>query len=283
MPPQKSNNKHTKKKEPIAQHEVRNKCTDKRQQSRDTDSDSEDGEGENLSKVMGRLSKRFSGESKNIARMLETFELMCAEFNTLKKRINGIVKTNQMLKNEVRELRQNEEKVDQRIQQLERFATKNKQNNNKNNMVITNLPKFADDTNLKRVVMKIGEQIEHQIAENEIIDIYQTENKLFKTYPVIVKLNSDSFKNKCMEFRKSSKKIDIKQISNNLNNSDKNINFHHMIEKEYSILLKKTKEVTKNTGHKFVWFGVDCVLVRKEENAPIIKIKNERDLDILKK
>lgn len=85
-----------------------------------------------------------------------------------------------------------------------------------------------------------------------------------------------------MEFRKSQHTIDLNEIAPNLQNNNKNINFHHLMEKEYAELLKKAKEAAKTAKFKFVWFSKNNVLARKDENAPIIRINNEKDLQKIK-
>lgn len=55
-----------------------------------------------------------------------------------------------------------------------------------------------------------------------------------------------------IQFRKNNKKIDIKKIGSTLNNDDKNINFHHLIEREYAELLQMAKDAAKKAGFEFV-------------------------------
>lgn len=81
-----------------------------------------------------------------------------------------------------------------------------------------------------------------------------------------------------MEYRKNKKLIDIKLILPNATNGKYNINFHHLIEREFSELLKKAKEIAKRKQYKFVWFKDSTVLARKTDDSPIIKIRSEDDL-----
>lgn len=157
-----------------------------------------------------------------------------------------------------------------------------KQNNNTNNMIVSNLPQFSKDTNLEQVIMKIGEQVDCNIQSGDILDAYQVENKKFKSFPLIVKLRKPELKRKCMEFRKSNKQIDITKIADNLNNGSRNINFHHLMEKELSELLQRAKEAAKKSEYKFVWFNGEAVFVRKEHNSKVIKIETPNDLNKIK-
>lgn len=246
-------------------------CT--RQKSRyhsDNDSDSVDSDNEELSTAMSRLSNKFDGETKNIAKLLKSFDFMSKEFEQLQKRFDGLIKSNKELKKDVQQLKENEAALTNRVAVLENYVVQTKQNNNANHMVVTNLPQFSKDTDLKKVICKIGEQVGCEMNEADFLDIYQTENKITKTYPIIVKMKRNELKAKCMRYRKDRKLIDIRQICSNLENNNKNINFHHLIEKEIANLMNKAKEKAKEAGFKFVWYGNNAILVRKDEKSPVI-------------
>lgn len=145
-------------------------------------------------------------------------------------------------------------------------------------MIVSNLPHFTEDTNLKSVVMKIADQVGYKIGEEQIQSVYQNHNKKFNTHPLIVKLATNDLKQKCIQFRKNNRKIDIKKIGSTLNNDDKNINFHHLIEREYAELLQMAKEEAKKAGFKFVWYKDSCILARKAEDSTVIRINSQIDL-----
>lgn len=186
------------------------------------------------------------------------------------------------MKDDIKQLKQSEAQLAKRVTQLESTTTQRKQDSNENHMIVTNLPKFSEGTYLKQVVLKIGELVDQPVNEDEILNVYQNENKKFNTFPLIVKMSTNALKKKCMEFRKSQHTIDLNEIAPNLQNNNKNINFHHLMEKEYAELLKKAKEAAKTAKFKFVWFSKNNVLARKDENAPIIRINNEKDLQKIK-
>lgn len=248
----------------------------------DNESDFGNCQNDELSQAVDKLSHKFSGETKKIAKLLQSFDYFSQEISNLVKRIEGLVKSNHQLKAELKSVKENELKLEGRIQQLEEFALHHKQSYNNNNMIITNLPKFSEDTNLKQVVLKFAEQVNCSIKDGDIIDVYQSENKKYKSYPMIVKMKSQELKSRCMEFRKQHKTIDIKIISPNLDIGTKNINFHHLMDKETSELMQKTKEAAKKSKFKFVWFNGITILARKETDSKIINIKSTNDLGKIK-
>lgn len=207
---------------------------------------------------------------------------MSSKFDQLQREINKLKQENKQLKNDFRSLKQSDELMSKPFQQLESIAVKQKQENNANNMVITNMPKLKRETNVKDVVLKIAEQVDHPINLDEIIDAFQTENKNTGSFPIIVKLKSSGLKQKCMEFRKNKKQIELKRIANGLNNGEKNINFFHLIEKEIADRLNKAKDIAKKKNYKFVWYANSTILARKDEQAAILKIKCDNDLKLIK-
>lgn len=207
---------------------------------------------------------------------------MCSNFDKFQVEINKIREENKKLKKEINNLKQGESNLDKRLQRIEQFAAKYKQENNENNMIITNMPKFDKEVDLKNVVSRIATQVQYILNQEEIIDVYQFNNKKRDTFPIIVKLKTNELKKKCMEFRKSKKTIDIKAIGRDLNNNNKNINFYHLIEKEYADLLNKAKDNAKKKHYKYVWYTNSTVLVRKDDQSEIIKIRTNDDLKNIK-
>lgn len=248
----------------------------------DTEYETEQESDQELSRTILRLSKEFKKQQQKFAKLHDAVEFVSSQFEKMQKRIEGLVKVNKTMKDDIKQLKQNETQLKKRVSQIEASTTQSKQGNNENHMIVTNLPKFSEDTNLKQLIVKIGEQVSCQIEANDVISVYQNENKAHKTYPLIVKMASSGLKQKCMEFRKAKKNIQLDALAPNLQNGGKNINFHHLMEKEYADLMKKAKEAAKAANFKFVWFSKDCVLTRKEENSQIIRISNENDLKKIK-
>lgn len=235
----------------------------------------------NVSTVLKKLEKQMKQQRELITKLTESYDFMSDGFDKLTNEVTKLGKDNIQIKKQVKKLESNGDNLAKRVQQLECHTTKAKQSDNGNHMIITNLPQVADASTLKSIITQIGEQVEHQIKEEDIIEVYQSENKQqkrHKSYPVIVKMAKPDLKRKCMLFRKNGKTIDVKAILPNVQQSNANINFHHLIEKEYAELLKKAKECAKKKKYKFVWFANSTVLVRKEEQSTIIQIKGESDL-----
>lgn len=90
-------------------------------------------------------------------------------------------------------------------------------------------------------------------------------------------MKNPELKKKCMSFRKDNKFIDIKTLIPSAKGQTTNINFYHLIEKELSDLLKKTREIAMKKKYKYIWCRNSMILVRKEDGSNIIKINSVDD------
>lgn len=233
-----------------------------------------------VSNLLDGMQKQMREQREHLKKLSESYDFMSGSFDSLHVEIKKLTNENKKIKKDVAKLRSNEIDMVKRIQALEKACTRSKQEDNSHHMIITNLPKFDSGTNLRDVVAKIGEQVAHTVSPDQILDIYQNENKQnqTKTYPMIVKLRGPELKSKCMDFRKNGKKIDVKKFIPNFDNQTVNVNFHHLVEREYASLLKKAKDVARSKQYKYVWIKNSTILVRKTDDSEIIKIRNDGEL-----
>lgn len=243
--------------------------------SSDNDSDDEHG-GHELSTNLEKLERQFREQRKSIASMTKSFDFMSDSFDQVKEQLTKIANEQKKMRKEIDRMSENEKAMKKRIDKLEMELAKDKQKSNENHVIITNMPKV--DYDLKDAIVAIGKQVGCNIDPSGIIDVFQNENKKFKTHPIIVKLRTGDFKKKCAEFRKNGSKIDLKKLKVNDDIGDRNVNFHSMLEKEIADLLKQAKAVAKKKSYKFVWVSDSNVLVRKGDDTPVIKIKSTEDL-----
>lgn len=233
-----------------------------------------------VSNLLDDMHKQMREQKEHLKSLSSSYDFMSDSFDTLQGEIKKLAKENKQIKKDVAMLKSSERELVKRIQMLEKNSVKSKQDDNGNHMIITNLPKFDEHTNLREVVVKISEQVSYPVTQDVVVDVYQNENKQQqnKTYPIIVRLRSPELKIKCMEFRKNKKTIDIKAIIPNASNQTTNVNFHHLVEKEYASLLKKAKDAARTKQYKYVWIKNSTILVRKSDDSEIIKIHDVGEL-----
>ncbi|XP_017471639.1 PREDICTED: intracellular protein transport protein USO1-like [Rhagoletis zephyria] len=217
-----------------------------------TSSDTSDNESSsvNLTGIIDNLNKEFKVQERAMKKIRESQEHISDSFDALKKEIDRLTEENKQIKKELKELKTNGEGVKIKMKTLERNS----------------------------VVMEIAAQVNANINIDSIEDVYQNENKKFKTHPLIVKMSSNELKAKCFEFRKKGSHIDLKKILPNVDMKGKNINFHQLMEKELSDLMKKAKNAAYKKSYKYVWVKDAKILVRKDDDTPVIQIMELEDL-----
>lgn len=229
--------------------------------------------------VISVFKKQIQKQSELIDALKESFNFMSGSFDKLQKELKDVKEEQKSIKKEIKTIQQSEELLKKKVYIMEMKLSKQQQANNSNNMVITNLPKFRSQSDIMKVIEKISQITQYKLQKDEIIDCYQIESKNKKAFPIIIKLNNNKFKANCMKYRKEKNVIDPKKVDGNITiKNNKNINFYHFLEREYSMLFNKSKEIAKQKNYKFVWYANANIFMRKEENSKIIKIRDENDL-----
>lgn len=228
--------------------------------------------------MLSEFKEQFKKQNDLINELKNSYKFMSDNFDKLLKEMKQIKIEQKVMKNNMATIQEKEEKLEKQIIIMESQLMKCKQEINNNNMIITNIPKLKAQADVNKVVEKIAQQVNYELKKEEIMELYQMESKNKKSYPIIVKLNSNQFKNTCMNFRKEKNAIDIKKIIPNSNNNKKNINFFHFLEREYIYLLGKAKEIAKEKKYKYIWYANATIMIRREDESKIIKIRCEDDL-----
>lgn len=239
----------------------------------------DDGEDDNLSNVIKTFKTQLNVQFEQMEQLTSSYQFMSDTFDKFQEEITRLSKDGKIMKKQIERLQSNEKELVKRIQFLENATARTRQLDNSNHMIITNAPKIDSAIDLKDFVVQIGNQVQQPIDKSDIIEVYQNENKRFNSYPIIVKMKTPELKIKCMEFRKAKNTIDIKAIIPNAPDDQAKINFHQLIEKEFSDILKKAKEIGRSKNYKYIWFKDSAVFARKEDNSRVIKIHNESELN----
>lgn len=246
-----------------------------------SDSSDEEVENSNFTTIFNKMQKQFKLQEKAINKIHDSQKYINDSFEELRNEIKRVTEENKKIKKELSELRAQNSSFKTKLSKMQHQMTVIKQKENKNNLIITNLPKIEKEE-LHNLIIKLGQQVDAEIERKDIIDVYQNVNKKHNTYPVIARMNNENFKTKAMKFRKEQGIIDMKKIFPNIEMRGKNINFHHLLEKELSELLHKTKNEAKSKQYKFVWVKDGRILIRKDDHAATFEIESIEDLKKIK-
>lgn len=234
---------------------------------------------DNLSNALQTFKEQMNDQRKQMKQLTDSYEFMSDAFDRFQEEITRLSGDSKHMKKQIERLQRNERDLVKRIQYLESTTAKAKQTDNGNHMIVTNVPKIDSAIDLKDFVVQIGRQVQMQVNKDDIIEVFQNENKKYNSHPIILKMKTSDLKTKCMQFRREKNTINIKAIIPNAPETQTKVNFHHLIEKEFSDLLKKAKDIGRNKNYKYIWFKDSTVFARKEDNSTIIKIRDDKDLD----
>ncbi|CAG9133110.1 unnamed protein product [Plutella xylostella] len=153
-------------------------------------------------------------------------------------------------------------------------------------MELKNVPKIKNENKeiLSTMVTHLSSQLKVDLETKDIKDIYRTSSKADKT-PIVVEFSSYILKTDLMN---AAKKYNIMNKNNKLNashlgqqsNSTPIYLSDHLTQKG-SRLFYLARELSKAQNYKYCWTSLGNVFIRKDENAPIIKIINESQIQRL--
>lgn len=181
------------------------------------------------------------------------------EMNHLRTENAHIKNVNTRLTNEILEIKQKIEKIEQTNMGI--------------GIEITGVPK-TDNENCITKVKEIAKKLNIAINVTEASRINQTENK---PPLIIAKLETTEMRKKLISASKS-QKLNANMLSSNWKIENK-IYINERLTKEKRILHSKTRAAGKDHNYKFVWISNGDILIRKNENSKITRIRSTDDIE----
>lgn len=187
------------------------------------------------------------------------------------------------MKRSMEVLEREKQKDKEYIQILENQIENLQKSQRKCSLEIKNVPKLNGEskTSLINMVTQLSTTLNVELQTNDIKDIYRSTNKGDKK-PIVVELCSYI------------KKTNIMSAAKKHNNQNKNnkLNSHHLglsspntpiflsdhLTQKGNRLFFLAREFTRANKYAFCWTSLGDVLVRKDENSPIIKIISESQI-----
>lgn len=197
---------------------------------------------------------------------VSAFEASLKRFNEKIQAMEKINIENVQLKNAVADL-------NSKVDALE-------QNNRINNIEIQGVP-YKNNENLLSILEKIGDHIQCPILPSHVDTVHRVTQHQSSDLPkpIVVKLLSKQKRDTILAAAKtkrlsysaqSTPGLIIEGVSNRMF-----INEH--LTSRMKILLKKTKEICKAKGYRFVWVRNCSILVRRDDKSKILTIRSEDD------
>lgn len=166
--------------------------------------------------------------------------------------------------------------LEDRVEELQR-------NYRKNNLEIKNVPKTKDETrdSLVNMVSTLSKNIGCNVLKSDIKDIYRVKSSRSdaKNTSIIVETTSTLIKNDFLKMCKAhnvkhKEKLCTKHLGFTTNEYTP-IFISEQLTAKGSRLFFLARDLAKTKSYKFCWTSFGKVYVRKDENTPIILIRNE--------
>lgn len=250
------------------------------------------------SKKEGDTSVELSNFKEDMKAMISS--LMCEqqkELQSITSNLKEIQQTNHNIDSAVALLTSQNEEFRKKIDQLESQAKKDglyitlleekvedmQRLCRKSNIEIKNVPKKNIETkeDLIDMVLCLSKHVNCKIEKSDIKDIYRVQGKKAedKNLPIIVELGSVILKTDVLKLCKSyniknKHKLQAKHLGFT-RNEDTPIYVSEQLTPKGARLFFLARDLTKLKKFKYCWTSFGRIYARKDENSPVIIIKNE--------
>ena len=214
----------------------------------------------------------------------ESQAFICNQYDSLKAEYDKLIEVNTLqkeisnLKSQAAALKTQEIKDSIKVDELEQYGRRQ-------NLEIVGVPE-KEDENTNAIVLEVANMLDVDIMSSHISTSHRLPKKTASSRnnsgssPIIVRFTSRDIRNQIYANRKKARFVDLKNFSVS---DTKNIFVNENLTPTRKQLFWKTKQEVKNNSWKYIWTHNGNVFVKKDDNASITAIKNELDLNLIKK
>ena len=215
----------------------------------------------------------------------ESQAFICNQYDSLKAEYDKLIEVNTLQKEEISNiksqaaaLKTQEIKDSIKVDELEQYGRRQ-------NLEIVGVPE-KEDENTNAIVLEVAKMLDVDIMSSHISTSHRLPKKKASSRnnsgssPIIVRFTSRDIRNQIYANRKKARFVDLKNFSVS---DTKNIFVNENLTPTRKQLFWKTKQEVKNSSWKYFWTHNGNVFVKKDDNASITAIKNELDLNLIKK
>ena len=214
----------------------------------------------------------------------ENQAFICNQYDSLKAEYDKLIEVNTLqkeisnLKSQAAALKTQEIKESIKVDELEQYGRRQ-------NLEILGVPE-KEDENTNAIVLEVAKMLDVDIMSSHISTSHRLPKKKASSrnnsgsFPIIVRFTSRDIRNQIYANRKKARFVDLKNFSVS---DTKNIFVNENLTPTRKQLFWKTKQEVKNNSWKYIWTHNGNIFVKKDDNANITEIKNELDLNLIKK
>lgn len=235
--------------------------------------------------------------------ILSMFQAQEIEIKKINSNLNDIKTTNTNIETTISFLAAQNDELKKKIELLELKRNKDKEEITiledkfenlqrecrKSNLEIKNVPKLADESRdrLIDMIITLAKTTGYVLSSSEIKDIYRVKgkDKTSSSPPIIVETSSPIVKTELLRSCKSynirhSHKLCAKHLGHKTR-EDTPIYVSEQLTSKGARLFFLARELTKSKSFKYCWTSYGRVYVRKNDNSPVITIRNEAQIQNL--
>ena len=217
---------------------------------------------------MEHLTKIVSKIAEDIKDMKTTMENIKTTVDTLSSQLTMVKDEQENIKESVADLFEENRLLKMQVNELEQYSKKP-------NIVLNGIPTQVNE-NLYEIMKTLGEKMKVDIKEHDIVAIHRLPSKT-EISPIIVRLANYDKKSMLISV---SKKIRPNTDMLGMNAAEpKPIYISEHLTKQTASLFKSAQALKKDGLVKFVWIKEGKILLRKQENSPIRKITDLKDVE----
>lgn len=232
------------------------------------------------------MSTFTDSQDKEFRQVVSTLKEIQQSNNNIESSIAYLTAQNEEFKKKINEL-ENQNKEDKKyIAVLESKIEDLQMDSRKGSFEIKNVPKKDQESreDLIKMVMCLTENIDCQMTQSDIKDIYRVRGKKADqtNTPIIVETNSTLLKTDVMRMGKSfnikhKNKLCAKHLGFK-SNEDTPIYLSEHLTLKGSRLHFLARDLAKSKKYKFCWTAYGKVYVRASDTSPVINIKSEEQV-----
>jgi len=215
-----------------------------------------------------------SSMEKNIEELMKSVTFMSAQFDIISSKLDSVMIELKNIKIENEKIVTENKRLSEEVDILKSKIDEIEQYNLGISVDITGIPKTQNE-NCKLIVEEIGKKTNTAI---DVIEAYRINSSLSKRSLIVAKLATLEMRKNLIRNVKSYK-LTTDKMSNGW--PKENIYMNERLTKLRRTLFYQTKVAATTKEYKFVWLSNGDILVRKNENSKIVRIKSSQDINNL--
>lgn len=234
--------------------------------------------------ILTMLESWFSKHDEKCAKLISEFESVKTAIQFMSDKYEVIEKKTQEVADRVLELErkfESSQSLGLRVATLEAKLEDMEQKSRNCNVEISNLPEKRGE-NLLNIVENIASVIKQPLSSRDIVAVHrvpQMQPNSNRPKNIVVKFVSQLLRDNFVAATRLNKGLKTDDIK--MHGCSQNIYINEHLTLKSKLLFRKTKEIAKQSGFKFIWIKHGIILVRKDVSTAAFAIRTESDLSRL--